>query len=278
MMSTTLIVGCGDLGTEVGLRLASAGHRVIGWRRRLPAGDSPIEFEAVDVTSAVEVPDDVSRIVICLAPRRDGSDDYATTYLTGVRNLLDGMRVRPERAVLVSSTAVYGALEGRVDEDTPIPAGSARARTLLAVERMFLDELGDRGTVLRCGGIYGPGRTRLIDMVLAGEAVIPDGPAMTNRIHRDDAASAIVHLLGLADAAPVYLGVDERPAEMAEVLAYLADRLRVPRPPTGTVSRERGGTRACDSSRLRATGFAFAYPDYRAGYADVIDAPRPRHP
>lgn len=277
-MSTTLIVGCGDLGTEIGLRLASSGHRVIGWRRNPPSGDSPIEFDAVDVTSPVTVPADVSRLVICAAPRRDGSDDYEATYLNGMRHVLDGLRRRPERAVLVSSTGVYGDLDGRVDEDTPIPDGPPRARTLLAAERMFLAETAGRGTVLRCGGIYGPGRTRLIDLLLAGEAALPPGPAMTNRIHRDDAAAAVVHLLGLPEPAPVYLGVDERPAELAEVLTFLAERLGLPRPPVGSVSRERGGTRACDSSLLRASGFAFAYPDYRAGYADMLDRPRQRHP
>jgi len=277
-MPHTLIVGCGDLGTEVGLRLTAAGHRVTGWRRMLPAGGSPIDFVSADVTGPVQVPDDTTHLVICLAPRRDGTDDYETTYLDGLRNVLAGLRTRPERAVLVSSTAVYGSLVGRVDEDTPIPDPSGRAAALLTAERMFRDAMGARGSVLRCGGIYGPGRTHLIDKVLSGTAVVPEGSAVTNRIHRDDAAAAVVHLLGHADAAPVYIGVDEEPAEMAEVLGFLAGRLGVPRPGTGAVTRERGGSRICDSARLRATGFRFAYPSYRAGYAEMLEHPRERHP
>ncbi|MGN6442695.1 MAG: SDR family NAD(P)-dependent oxidoreductase, partial [Arthrobacter sp.] len=30
---TILLAGCGDLGTEAGLRFAALGHRVVGWRR-----------------------------------------------------------------------------------------------------------------------------------------------------------------------------------------------------------------------------------------------------
>ena len=288
MPHTTLIIGCGDLGTEIALRLIARGDRVIGWRRRPPAEGSPIEFVPVDVTRPVALPHaDIDRLVVCLAPRRDGSDDYTTTYLDGIRHVRDACAERgriPERSVLVSSTAVYGDVVGTVDERTPIPHPTAlsrstgRAAVLLEAERLFADAFGDRGSILRCGGIYGPGRTHLLDRVRAGEAVIPAGSAMTNRIHRDDAAAAIVHLLELDEAAPVYLGVDEEPAEMAEVLGFLADRLGAPRPARGSVTRERGGSRACDSSLLRSTGFRFAYPNYRAGYADMLENPRPRHP
>ena len=48
---TVLMAGCGDLGTEAGLRFAAAGHRVVGWRRspeKLPAA---IEGAATVVTT-----------------------------------------------------------------------------------------------------------------------------------------------------------------------------------------------------------------------------------
>ena len=61
-------------------------------------------------------------------------------------------------------------------------------------------------------GIYGPGRTRLIDSVRDGSAVGPVGPPVfTNRIHRDDCARVLEHLLFLPDPAPLYLAVDDDP-------------------------------------------------------------------
>ena len=83
------------------------------------------------------------------------------------------------------------------------------------------------GIVLRLGGIYGPGRTRLIDAVRAGRATVrPGPPRWTNRIHRDDAARALQHLIArsLAGAPldPVYIGVDDEPADEAAVLRWLA--------------------------------------------------------
>ena len=53
------------------------------------------------------------------------------------------------------------------------------------------------GTVVRLSGIYGPGRSVILGKFLGGRAVIEeDGRRYLNQIHRDDAARAIVRLLG----------------------------------------------------------------------------------
>ena len=280
---TALIVGCGDLGTEVGLRLHAAGERVIGWRRNPPAGPQPgIEFAAVDIVAGCEWPG-ADLLVIAAAPGRD--DGYEDTYLTGLQHVLQSMDAAgaaPRRALLVSSTAVYGSASGDVDETTPIAAPEGRAAVLLEAERRFLDFFAGSETdavVLRLGGIYGPGRTRLIDQVREGRAVIPQTPAVTNRIHRDDAAAAVLHLLTRPERPEqLYLGVDDAPAELGDVLRFIADRLGMPEPPAGEVERTRGGARRCSNALLRASGFRFAFPDHRAGYAHLLGDPRPRHP
>jgi nucleoside-diphosphate-sugar epimerase len=131
-------------------------------------------------------------------------------------------------------------------------------------------------TVLRLGGIYGPGRTRLVDEVRSGRAVCADGaPVYTNRIHRDDAAGALRHLLGPCCADGVWLGVDHEPAERCTVLDWLADRLGVARPrrvPPEEAARERGGSKRCSSAKLVGSGYRFRYPTFREGYAALATA------
>jgi nucleoside-diphosphate-sugar epimerase len=124
--------------------------------------------------------------------------------------------------------------------------------------------------VLRLGGIYGPGRTRLVDRVRRGEATCPPEPTWTNRIHRDDAAGAIRHLLALDDPEEVYLGVDTDPAERCEVLTWLAERLGAPAPRPGPASRR--GNKRVSSARLQASGYRFRYPTFREGYGAMLDA------
>ena len=134
----------------------------------------------------------------------------------------------------MSSTAVYGdAGGGWIDERTTPEPGGFSGRIIREAEELLHSRLRGTGitpVVLRLGGIYGPGRTRLIDQVRGGTAVIPAASRFTNRIHRDDAAAAIVHLCTMGTVpAPVYLGVDNEPAELGDVLGFLAAELGLPR-------------------------------------------------
>lgn len=285
---TILLAGCGDLGTEAGLRFAAAGHRVVGWRRspeKLPAA---IEGVGADLggTNLPAIPADTSAVVVAVAADSPTETAYRAAYVDGLTHVLDALDrdgVTPRRVLFVSSTAVYGdAAGGWVDEGTTAEPGGFSGRVLREAEDLLLSRLrgtGSEAVVLRLGGIYGPGRTRLIDQVRSGAAVIPDQPRFTNRIHRDDAAAAIVHLASMAAApAPVYVGVDDDPAELGDVLRFLAAEMGYPEPPVGPAGEARGGNKRCSSALLRASGLEFAYPTFREGYRAVLAGTGVRHP
>jgi nucleoside-diphosphate-sugar epimerase len=294
---TILLAGCGDLGTEAGLRFAAAGHRVVGWRRSPEKLPAEIEGVAADLGAAdlPPVPADTTAVVVAAAADSPTEAAYRAAYVDGLGHVLDALErdgVSPRRVLFVSSTAVYGDADGGwVDESTTPAPGGFSGRILREAEELLLSRL--RGTqtagiVLRLGGIYGPERTRLIDQVRSGSAVVPDEPRYTNRIHRDDAAAAIVHLVTMESVpaeskpaesipAPTYLGVDNDPADLGDVLRFLASELGVPVPPTGTAGEPRGGNKRCSNSLLRSTGFEFAYPSFREGYRDVLAGTGVRH-
>jgi nucleoside-diphosphate-sugar epimerase len=307
---TVLMTGCGDLGTEAGLRFATAGHRVVGWRRspdKLPAS---IEGVAADLTTALlpPIPADTTAVVVAVAADSATEDAYRAAYVDGLANVLDALEHAREhdgaalpsliqRLLFVSTTAVYGdARGGWVDESTTPAPGGFSGRIILEAEELLLKRLQGTGltpVVLRLGGIYGPGRTRLIDQVRGGSAVSPAEPRYTNRIHRDDAAAAIVHLCTMAaDPDPVYLGVDNDPAELGDVQRFLAAELGLPQPPSdvpgggpgggsggsGGGEQSRGGNKRCSNALLRSTGFEFAYPTFREGYRAILAGEGVRHP
>jgi nucleoside-diphosphate-sugar epimerase len=285
---TILLAGCGDLGTEAGLRLAAAGYRVVGWRRtpeKLPAA---IEGSAADLSTAElpPVPADTTAVVVAVAADSPTEAAYRAAYVDGLSHVLDALErdgLTPRRVLFISSTAVYGDADGGwVDEGTTPAPGGFSGRILREAEELLTNRLRGTGTapvVLRLGGIYGPGRTRLIDQVRGGTAVIPAEPRYTNRIHRDDAAGAIVHLCTMAeDPAPVYLGVDDDPAELGDVLRFLASELGLEVPPSGSAGEPRGGNKRCSNALLRGTGFSLAYPTFREGYRDILAGVGVRHP
>ncbi|WP_426225194.1 NAD-dependent epimerase/dehydratase family protein [Pseudarthrobacter sp. DSP2-3-2b1] len=283
-----LLAGCGDLGTEAGLRFAALGHHVVGWRRspgKLPAA---IEGVAADLSSAdlPAIPADTTAVVVAVAADSPTEAAYRAAYVDGLSHVLDAFArdgVTPRRVLFVSSTAVYGdAAGGWVDESTTPAPGGFSGRIIREAEDLLLSRLRGTGSspiILRLGGIYGPGRTRLIDQVRDGAAVIPDEPRYTNRIHRDDAAAAIVHLTTMEPMpAPAYLGVDSDPADMGEVLRFLAAEMGFPEPPVGPAGEARGGNKRVSNALLRGTGFKFAYPSFREGYREVLAGAGVRHP
>jgi nucleoside-diphosphate-sugar epimerase len=285
---TILLAGCGDLGTEAGLRFAAAGHRVVGWRRspdKLPAA---IEGVAADLsgTELPVIPADTTAVVVAVAADSPTETAYRAAYLDGLAHVLDALErdgVTPRRVLFVSSTAVYGdAGGGWVDEGTTAAPAGFSGRVLLDAEELLLSRLrgtGSEAIALRLGGIYGPGRTRLIDQVRGGTAIIPDEPRFTNRIHRDDAAAAMVHLAtSVASPAQVYVGVDDDPAELGDVLRFLAAEMGYPEPPVGPAGEARGGNKRCSNALLRASGLEFAYPTFREGYRAVLAGTGVRHP
>lgn len=289
------MAGCGDLGTEAGLRFAAAGHRVVGWRRSAEKLPGEIEGVSADLTSAnlPPVSSDTSAVVIAVAAESSTEAAYRAAYVDGLANVLralDRDDVRPRRVLFVSSTAVYGDADGGwVTEDTTPAPGGFSGRIILEAEELLHRHFEGTDTdtvVLRLGGIYGPGRTRLIDQVRSGSAATPAEARYTNRIHRDDAAAAIVHLCSMEGTPhPAYLGVDNHPAEMGEVLRFLAEELGLPHPPAAPREPEasagqagRGGNKRCSNQRLRDTGFEFSYPTYREGYRAILEGKGVRHP
>lgn len=266
-----LIVGCGDLGSSVGVRLADQGHTVVGIRRQAHLVPAPLVGLSADLTRATpRLPRlDLQHLVVALTARPRTEEAYRTTYLEGLDRALDALDAagqHPVRAVLVSSTGVYGDLlpHRMSDEGTPAQPTDRPARVLLEAERLFTARVPG-ATVLRLSGLYGRGPSRFADQVREGRVTDPN--RWTNRIHRDDAAAAVVHLLTRSEPpAGLYVGTDDEPALLGDVAAYLADRLEAPAPPRADPTGGHG--KRLSNVRLRGTGWVPTYPTFREGYRD----------
>jgi len=280
---TVLIAGCGDLGTEVGLRLAGLGQHVVGLRRQAHLLPAALEGQSVDLAAERPVvPPDTDLVVVAIAAGNPDPAVYRAAYVTGLANLLDALEdagVTPRRFLMVSSTAVYDVNDAStVDEHTPATPGPGTDSILLEAEELLRSRI-PAAVVLRLGGIYGPGRERLIDQVREGRATVGERHRLTNRVHRDDAAGMIVHLLCRAKAPDqLYLGVDSTPVPAAEVLAFVAGELGLPVPEIVETGSRRGGDKRVSNQRLLETGFSFTYPSYREGYRAVLAGDGVRHP
>lgn len=279
---SVLIAGCGDLGSQAGLLYHAAGHSVVGWRRRPENLPAEITGQAVDLSACVPpIPAETDILVFSASAGERTEAAYRAGYVNVVVNVLDALErdgVRPRKVLFVSSTAVYSASAGEVDEKTPVDPDTVTARVLLEAENV-LHLRRPNAVVLRLSGIYGPGRTRLITQARSGNSIrLSAYPQFTNRIHRDDAAAAIVHLTTVVpDPEPLYLGTDDEPADLGDVLTFVAGELGLPPVGLERVAGAPAAAKRCSNRLLRDTGFDLAYPTFREGYRAVLTGKGRRH-
>lgn len=270
-MAAILIAGCGDVGGALARRLLADGHVVYGLRRRthlLPAGVRPVAADLRAPATLRAVPGGLDVVCCTAAADARSADAYRAAYVDGVRNLLQAVAraSAPARVLYASSTRVHPQDAGEwVDEDAPTGGADPYARLLLAGEAAARAAAAPT-VVVRLAGIYGPGRTRLIDRVRAGEAC---AAAYTNRIHRDDCAGVLRHLVRIERPLPLYLGVDHQPATECEVMDWIAERLGLPAPPRANADAGTKGKRCCNA-RLAASGYAFEQRGFRDGYGALL--------
>lgn len=270
MQKSVLFLGYGDIAQRAAPQLVDAGWLVVGACRTPNTKPSiaGVELVAADAGNQQDLQQLLQRqfdaIVMTLTPARGTSDPYHQGYVLPCRLLQHLLREQPApRLLYISSTGVYGQRNGEwITEQSPTEPGDHGGQMLLQAEQTIASS-NAQVSILRCSGIYGPGRSMLLRGIQSGTATIT--PGWSNRIHSDDVAGFIAYLLQHPQQRqPIYLVSDNCPTPQAEIIAYYAKQLGVD--PTTLKHTDQIGSRGskrCDNSLLRASGYVLHYPDYR---------------
>ncbi|MDY0831864.1 NAD-dependent epimerase/dehydratase family protein [Pseudomonas sp. SED1] len=278
---SVVIAGCGDVGSRLATQLLAKGWEVHGLRRdvsRLPEGVIGIAGDLFKEDCPDTWPvGGVDYLVYCAAATDHDEAGYRSAYVQGLQHVLEWLNdygQEPKHLLFVSSSSVYGQQNGEwVDESSATQAGGYSGQVMLEAEQVALDS-GIPASVVRLTGIYGPGRERLSTQVREGYRVTIDPPLYGNRIHVDDAAGLLAFLLlhveqsGALDKC--YIGVDDAPAPLAEVVDWLREYLGVTEW-AADASVRRAGSKRCSNARAKALGWVPRYPSYREGYAAILE-------
>jgi nucleoside-diphosphate-sugar epimerase len=267
-MSLSLVVlGAGDLGLRAAALRTRQGDAVWALRRRnlpMPDGIRALYGDMQDAETLQRLPFKPDVLLFCPTPDQRTEQAYRRTYVDALRKAMD--IVQPKRVLLVSSTAVYAHNDGQwLDENSPAEADSFNGRVLREAERLCLGRPGN--AVLRLSGITGPGRHMLVNKALLGEGI---SNTWTNRIHIDDAASAISHLMDQSILDTVYNVSDDEPALQIEVVNWIRAGHQLPALPVPT-SDATG--KKIGNARLKASGWLPVYPSFRESYPQGGPAP-----
>ena len=276
-----LLLGCGDIATRLANQLDDTSYDITGLRRKpgqpgqfpVLAGDAS---NLHDIGALMQVGFDA--VVVTMTPLQRSEAGYREGYYQPVNTLLQGIAESGAQPLVlfVSSTSVYGQNQGEwVDEQSLTePAGFA-GRVLLETEQL-LRESEAAHCILRFSGIYGPGRSSQLKAVFDNRPLTkPCG--WTNRIHSDDCAGVIAHLLERyrkgALLEPVYLASDNQPVMQWQLRKYLTEQLGVAPsslPESNLYDHSAVSGKCCSNQLLVDSGYQWRFADYQRGYADVI--------
>ena len=158
--------------------------------------------------------------------------DYRSAYLAVNHTLLEYARRHPLRTfVYTGSTGVFTQRDGsEVDEATPPAPDTASGQVLLEAEQQLLEaaRTGVPARLVRLSGLYGPGRTWMIERVQRGLMTLgPGEEAWLNSCHRDDAVETLLAVLDRGRNGALYHATDAQPLRRLDVIRHIAQRLEI---------------------------------------------------
>ena len=277
MSKRILIAGSGYVGERLAATLRQNPPHEVWTLRRSAAPDAPFNCPG-DLTKpeTLRLPEHLTHVVFCAGLRRATPEAYQQLFDAGLQRFLQQLEHHPiEQLLFTSTTGVYTETGGEwVDENAPTGPMRPQTEYYLRAEEHVLS-VPYPATVARLSGIYGTGRTRLIDAARNGDIqLIPPPPIFMNHIHVEDIAGSLAFLLDTPHQDPIYNITDHEPADRNEVIRWLANRLQrpMPAPPAADAPRpeRRGGNKRCSNKRLLEAGYIFRYPTYREGYATLL--------
>lgn len=273
----TLLLGYGDIADRVAQRLSDQNEQATGVCRTPESKPvrKGVNLVAADLNNEQELhqlfQNKWDNVVITLTPEKGAEDSYHQGYVVPCRHLQQvlSQQAHQPNIIYVSSTGVYAQRDGEwIDENSATEPTSDSGKALLQAESI-IDALPGQTSILRCSGIYGEGRDFLLRQLSQGNVQLRD--SWTNRIHQDDVAGFIVHLLTLVNQpSPVYLVNDDEPVKQYEVYQWLAEQLGIEL--TGSIDTDVGprGSKRCMNKGLKESGYPLQYANFREGYAPVI--------
>ncbi len=279
-MAKILIVGCGAIGYKLANMLAKAGHDVTGLKRNPPPiSQEKFKYVKADITASVTLEaldTDFDQVFFIVSADSRNESSYHDIYETGLNNLINKLAKtdRPATWLFVSSTSVYGQTQGEwVDEESPALGGNDTSRKIIAAEQKLI-ALNPNNIIVRFSGIYGPGREYLLRMARQSPSIQQHPPYYTNRIHQRDCVGVLAFLyqqqLAGVNLEQCYLASDDDPAPLWEVMTWMTAQLGCHPPMVKISDRQVDMNKRCLNSRIKSLGYRFIYPDFKAGYSELL--------
>ena len=218
----------------------------------------------------------VSHLLVSIGPDAAG-DPVLSAFGSGLAANMPAL----EWIGYLSTVGVYGDHDGAwVDEETPCRPVSKRSIERLKAEaawRALAKDISIPLAILRLSGIYGPGRNTFVNLDDGSARRIIKPGQYFNRIHVSDISGAAM-LLAARKADGLFNVTDNEPAPPQDVVTYAAKLMGIKPPPETAYEDAQmspmarsfyGEVKRVSNAKIRALGYEFVFPNYRAALADM---------
>lgn len=202
MNNTIGVLGCGWYGMALGRKLAGMNRKVHG------STTSPVKLHLLEAAGIkgflIKFDVDTENfdpeffkcdtLIISLPPGR--SSAVQNEYPEKIRKIAEEAEISGvKKVVMISSTSVYGDVNKEVNESAPLSPETDSGKAIVKAEEILRSYKSFQTTILRFGGLIGPGRN--LAKFFAGKKDIPNGLAPVNLIHLEDCLQLTLHILDL---------------------------------------------------------------------------------
>ena len=261
-----LIIGCGYLGKR--LKTFLKGQTVWATNRSELTGNNSILLDINDENTCnnlAVLSNQGALVIYFMVPPSKIEQACFIKFI----NRLNQLNIL--RAILVSSTVVYGNKDRIVDANSEVELDGIRAECQYQIEKTWSDNI-DNAYIVRLAGIYGPDRIIGLNAIKNGEMINGDPEGWLNFIYVDDAANLIKCIGSFDSTNRIELGCDGMPIKRKEYYSFLARLMNQAPPRFNTNKAIRGKGRRCDNKlTISRTGWQPEYTDGKQAISKLIN-------
>ncbi|MEG2920471.1 MAG: sugar nucleotide-binding protein [Acinetobacter sp.] len=262
-----LFIGYGKTSWRVAKQLFEQGHQITTISQSAKMDEYATHLiQDVHQLNLAHIPP-IDWVYVLLSPNESTPEAYQRVYVDSVQPISKALKQHPvQKVVVVSSTRVYGENHGeRIDDEAEMKPNDEQGRLLLKMEQLWQQAYPSASIIIRPTGIYGTSVARMLK--LAEKTKTYPNLHWSNRIHIDDLANFLAHLLHVERAEKSYIVSNNQPSLLHETIQWFQRQLHLPE----LVLQSDG----CSGKRIYATrmaemGFQLQHKDCFEDYLQML--------
>ena len=225
------IIGCGWLGLPLAKEFISNNYKVKGsttTKEKLKIlKNQGIEAYLIEIAEN-SISDSIDSflyeldiLIVDIPPKI--RKEVNTSYSEKIKRLIKQSN-KVKNILFISSTSVYGSMQGKIDSNTITLPDSENGKEILKTENLVKNK---NNTILRFGGLIGEGRNPLKYLIQKNEVLNADAPI--NYIHQKDCIGIINAIISKGKWGETYTAVAPFHPSKIEYYNYICDYKKIKR-------------------------------------------------